>query len=460
MPPEHLRFGGGAADSTIVPAMALFLLIACILILVLSRQKAIAPFLIAGLVIPVNQVVVLGGLHFSPIRILVLVAMVRMIVSPGHERFAGGINRIDQMVALWSVFAVVAFFLEFPGTPAVIQGAGDLIDTLGGYLAVRYLIPDGASLRNTIKALALVCVIQGVPMIVERIAQINVFGYFAGIPVVSTIRDGKVRAAGTMGALSAGPFAGMCVPLFLWLWSKRESRTIAICGLISAMAMVITSNSSTSLSTLLGAFIALSFWRFRKQMRPFRWGVATALLSLHLLMKAPVWALIARLDFTGSSSSYQRYALIDMTIRHFSDWWLIGTNEYLNWGWDSWDTCDQFVDVALKGGLIPLIFFIATLSRSFGMIGRARKLVEGNRKEEWFLWCFGAAVFASFVSCWGINFTGILLLAFFALLALLPVAKAEALRTVRETVGSRNQERLAFAGGAKQVKSWAQAWSR
>jgi hypothetical protein len=149
-----------------------------------------------------------------------------------------------------------------------------------------------------------------------------------------------------------------------------------------------------------------------------------------------------------------------MTIRHFSDWWLIGTNEYLNWGWDSWDTCDQFVDVALKGGLIPLIFFIATLSRSFGMIGRARKLVEGNRKEEWFLWCFGAAVFASFVSCWGINFTGILLLAFFALLALLPVAKAEALRTVRETVGSRNQERLAFAGGAKQVKSWAQAWSR
>ena len=51
-------------------------------------------------------------------------------------------------------------------------------------------------------------------------------------------------------------------------------------------------------------------------------------------MKAPVWALIARVDLTGSSSSYQRYQLVDMTIRHFGAWWLIGTPDYVNWGSD------------------------------------------------------------------------------------------------------------------------------
>ena len=40
---------------------------------------------------------------------------------------------------------------------------------------------------------------------------------------------------------------------------------------------------------------------------------------LHLVMNGPVWSLIARVDLTGSSSSYHRYYLLDNCIRHFSD---------------------------------------------------------------------------------------------------------------------------------------------
>jgi hypothetical protein len=81
MPPELLRFGGRPADSTILSLMAIFLLIACVLILVLPRQNAIVPFLSACFFIPIYQVVVLGSLHFSPIRILILVALA------GNDRF-------------------------------------------------------------------------------------------------------------------------------------------------------------------------------------------------------------------------------------------------------------------------------------------------------------------------------------------------------------------------------------
>jgi hypothetical protein len=51
-------------------------------------------------------------------------------------------------------------------------------------------------------------------------------------------------------------------------------------------------------------------------------------------MKAPVWFLIARIDLAGGSSGYHRAMLIDTFLRHFGDWWLLGTKDAFSWGWD------------------------------------------------------------------------------------------------------------------------------
>jgi hypothetical protein len=437
--------------------MAIFLLVACVLILVLPRQNAIVPFLSGCFFIPIYQVVVLGSLHFSPIRILILVALARMIASPRHDKLPGGFTAVDKVVILWSVTVVIAFFLEFPGTAAVIQGLGDLVDTAGGFLAVRFLIPDGPTMRRAVKVLVVICVIQAVPMIGEQITHTNVYGYFTGMNPASTIRDGKVRASGTMGALTAGPFGGTLIPIFIWLWMERRLRIVAIAGLLGAAAMVIASNSSTSQLALLGSIVGFAFWRLRKRMRQVRWAVACVLVGLHLSMKAPVWALIARIDLTGSSSSWQRYFLVDMTIRHFSDWWLIGTPDFVNWGWGAWDTCNQFVDVAVKGGLLALIFFITVLSRSFAAIGRARKLVEGNRTQEWLPWCLGTALFGLFMAGWGINYSGMLLMGFYVLLAFITVTRLEASQLAGRTVGTHDLKGFAFSGSRGESKLWVKA---
>jgi hypothetical protein len=169
------------------------------------------------------------------------------------------------------------------------------------------------------------------------------------------------------------------------------------------------------------------------------------LVGLHMVMKAPVWALIARIDLTGSSSGDQRYALVDMCIRHFSDWWLLGTRYYNTWGWGTWDLVNQFVAVALTGGLLTLIFYIAIFSRSFRAIGRARKQVNGDRGQEWLLWCLGSALFATVVSSFGINFPAHTLMGFFALVACISVASSLARQTVVRTVEAPGQERFAFA---------------
>ena len=436
MVPDNLRFGGGAAETAIGPLVVFYLLVVCVLVLALPRGKAIVPFLVAYFTIPAGQVVVLGGLHFTALRILVLVALVRRASFKKREKYPAGFCAMDAAVILWSISTVLVFWLEFMEVPAVIAGLGTLVDLLGGYFAIRFLLPDGQAMRRAFRTLAVICVIQGACMINEQITGFNVFGLAGGISTHAAVRDGRIRAAGSLGALTAGPFGGVLIPVFLCLWSDRRSRLLAYAGLAGATAMVITSTSSTSWMALGGSLLGILFWPLRMHMRRIRWGLVIMLVGLHLVMKAPVWALIARVDLTGSSSGYQRYSLVDMTIRHFGDWWLMGTTDFVNWGWDTWDTCNQFVDVALKGGLVTLLFYIAIFRYGFGAIGRARKLANGDHGQEWLLWGLGSVLFATIVAQFGINYQVPLIMSFFALVVFIRIATAEASQAVLRNKGS------------------------
>lgn len=428
MVPEHLHFGGGAEDTAIHPLIAIYLLLVVVLILVLPRRKAITPFLIAFFTIPIQQVVVVGGFHFTALRFLILAGLARWAFSP---KSSGGKNPpnlggVGWAVVLWSISAAIAFCLEYRETQAVVKAVGTLLDTLGGFMVLRFLIPDGEALRRTLKTLAAVCVILGICMLNEFVTHKNVFGYVGGPGVEAAVRDGRIRAGATLGYLYAGAFAGVLIPMFLWLWTDKKSRMVAFAGLVGATTMVITTTSSTSYLAFMGSLIGLACWPLRKRMRLVRWAMVTCLVVLHLAMKAPVWALIQRIDLTGSSSSTQRYELVDMTIKHFSGWWLLGDKSYTSWGWGSWDLCNQFVAVALTGGLLTLIFYIAIFSRSFAAIGAARKFAEGNREQEWFLWCLGASLFATVVAHFGINYMAQLIIGFLSLVVCIRVATSEA----------------------------------
>jgi hypothetical protein len=406
------------------PVVAVWLVIAIVLILTRPRGQALAVFLLSCFSIPLGQVVVLGSLHFTVLRILVLAGLIRR--ASFRDKFPGGFNAVDQVVVLWTVSALVTLSLQWMNSQSLIHNLGDFLDALGGYFVVRFLIPDGEAIRRTVKVMAVICIIQGACMLNEQINHFNVFGYIGGMPLAVTIRDGKIRSEGVMGCIYAGVFGGALIPWFLWLGTAGKSRILALMGLAGATAMAITSNSSTSLMALSGSIVGLAFWPLRKHMRLVRWALATILVSLHLAMKAPVWALIARIDLTGSSSGDHRFKLMDNCIRHFSDWWLIGYKYFNAWGWDMWDLCNQFVVIALTGGLLTLIFYITIFKRSFAAIGTARKEVNGDRTREWLLWCLGVDLFANIVSHFGINYPAQLMMSIFPLLACISVAAFEA----------------------------------
>jgi hypothetical protein len=158
-------------------------------------------------------------------------------------------------------------------------------------------------------------------------------------------------------------------------------------------------------------------------MRLVRWGFVATLVFLHLVMKAPVWALIARVDVVGGSSGYHRYMLVDQFIRRFGDWWLLGTKVNSEWGWDMWDLANQYVAVGEVSGLLPFVFFLAIIVCGFKYVGLARKVCEEKRKKEneAFLWAIGAALFANVVAFFGISYFDQTQVVWYALLAIIPI---------------------------------------
>jgi len=331
---------------------------------------------------------------------------------------------------------VIAFLVLFAFVSAAwINQSGFLWDILGGYLAARLLIQDETDIQRVIRTLAYISVILAMCMLTERFFMLNVFGLLGGdTRIVPEMRDGLVRAQATFShPLLAGTFGATLMPLFILYWHSGKSKLEAMMGAISATVMVICASSSTPLLAYAAGIGAVCFWPFRKQMRLFRWGIVIALVTMQLVMKAPVWFVISHISLFGSSSSDHRAYLVDVFIKHFSDWWLVGTNAAGTWGWDMWDTSNQYVAEGESGGLVAFVCFIAMISNAFGRIGKARKAVEGDLPREKYFWILGAALFSHAIGFFGISYFDQTRMAWIVLLVMILAATAPVLLLSKKT---------------------------
>jgi hypothetical protein len=407
MQPDHPSFAGGATDSTVSPFVLVAMILAMIAIMVLPRKFTPLPLFFITLLSPFGQQFYMLGVHFYVLRLVVLVGLIRMFISPKElngKKIAGGINGIDIAFVICTMAQAFASIIRQAAMGAVIYQTGYLWDWLGGYFLIRWMIQDEEDVFRTLKYLAVLMIPLAIGMMMEQTKLFNYFSVFGGVPAVPEIREGKIRSQASFEhCLMAGCFAAVLPPLFLMLWKEGKAKLLGGLGILTATVMMLTSNSSTPLLAYAAGIGGIFAWQLRKSMRKVRWGIVFALLVLNAVMKAPIWFLIAHIDLTGSSSSYHRAALVDAFIRHFTDWWLIGTSSNADWGWDMWDVQNQYVSIGESGGLLALVFFILVISRTYGRLGNARKLIDGDLHKEWILWFLGCALFAETVGFFGVN---------------------------------------------------------
>jgi len=434
MIPENLRFGGGPSMTFLHPAVALALLICGTLMFVLPRTRAVVPFLVAAILIPPDQVLLIGGMHFPTIRVLTLFALARILKSRFSERtplFSGGLNRLDLVVILLSLFSAINALLLWQELQALVAQVGELYSVFGVYFFLRFVTRDQEDMLFTIRTFAYIVAIVGVLMIYEQANSWNPYAFLGGsrstVYATGIERDGHFRAMGSFAhPILAGTFGAVLVPLFVGLWLKDpRHRASALIGIAGATAMTVACDSSTPLIAYIAGVFALCLWPARQYMRVIRWSIVITLICLHLVMKAPVWHLISRIDLTGGSSSYHRFMLVDGFIRHFGDWWLLGTKSNADWGWCMWDQANQYVAVGQTSGLLPFLCFLTIITYGFGYVGRARRAPGIDKRTRLFLWAVGAALFANVVAFFGISYFDQTIVAWYALLGMIAAAAGQ-----------------------------------
>ena len=400
------RFANGAA-ATITPLGLAFLALAGALVLLLPRKYVVVPLLLVAFFVGMAQTIVVAGLHFQMIRIMVIFCWIRVIVS--HRSWQKGgkgfkLNNIDKAFAFWAVSSFVAFSLLWGSSDAAVNRLGFLYNAFGIYFFFRLICRDGEDVNRISQILIWICVVLSVCMLSEQLTGRNLFSILGGVPGLTAIRGGKLRSQASFGnAITAGIFGAVLMPLFLSLLQARKRRATAGLGVIAATVITFTSASSTPISVYAAGILGMCIWPLRKSMRMLRWAVVVLLVVLHMVMKAPVWALISRFDFQGGSG-YHRYVLVDTFINHFWDWCVIGYRYPEQWGWYTGDQANEYIFQGETGGLLTLALFLLIITRSFGRLGKARRAAGSDSAAARRLWALGCVLFAHCLALIGIDY--------------------------------------------------------
>jgi len=418
------KFGGGASDTIMHPAVAVAAVVAIVCMLVLHRKYKVIPFLLAVFLLPVGQQLYIAGVHLYVPRLLILFGVTCLIIEKVHSKitiFPGRWNDIDKIFLSWAIFRSVAVIsLNWGNSAAVINQVAFLWDTLGGYCLLRYLVRDNEDIIRVVQTFAGTAAILGLVMLNEKVRRQNLYGFLGSGPVIPQLRDGAIRAQGPFEhPLLAGAFAATLLPLFLWLWRTRGRKVMALSGIAGCTVMVACCSSSTPLMTYLAAIVGVCFWPLRRKMKAVRWIFVFMLVFCQIGMKVPVWFLLGRMDIIAGNSGYHRAMLIDTFVRHFGDWWLIGTNKAATWGYEMDDLCEQWVAEGETGGLATFICFVVLIARSFSRIGGMRRRLRRAPNQERLVWGIGVSLFSHCVGFFGISYFDQTRFAWYALIVMI-----------------------------------------
>lgn len=406
-----------SANATILhPLVALLLLILIPVSLAKGRRAAMAGLLVVLNFVTAAQRLYVGGVNLPIYRLLIFILILRMILR--REYAAIRLGKLDSAVIVQVLFTALAGFLRNPAFSAVTYQVSLVVDTLGGYLVVRSLVRDAQDVRNAISAIMWIALPIALIFIVERVTGRNPMAPFGGVLEHTWIREGKRRVQGPYPhVILAGAYWAACVPLFWAIEAKTsERRFLKYAATGGALVVIVLCASSTPLMSLMvGLFVIVLFYQQNVIGRVKAFAVA-AVVGLSIAWSKPIWFLLARIDFTGGSTGYYRYLLIDGFIRNWNQWIVIGARSSTELGAGLVDVCNEYVLKGLDGGLIGFGTFVAAIAFAFAYLGKLLK-VAVDKSERRLYWGLSASLIVHMMNYLGVSYFSQMVLAWWTTLA-------------------------------------------
>lgn len=382
------------------------LVLASVMMLSLPRRLAILPLLLASTYMTRGQELEIAAAHFTIPRLLVVVGFLRVLAR--GERLPDGLHAVDKLLLAWA--AILIGMSAFHTSDSWVFRLGLVWTELGCYFLFRIFLQDLEDVRKTFMFMCVALLPLALLMLSEKATGHNPFGGLGGVVEYSLVRHGHVRAAGPFAhPILAGTVGAMVIAMGLAVW--RTSRWRAWAGLLSGAGIVVAATSSGPILTIMFIGVGVAAWRFRDRMRAVRWAIVAGLITLDIVMKDPVYFLMARIDISGGSQGYYRAQLIRSSIEHLSEWWATGTDYTRHWMASGIYANDRMVDITnhflamgVMGGLCLMIVFIAIVAYSFRDVGHALiQHTETDSGQQRFVWLLGALLFAFVMTFWSIS---------------------------------------------------------
>jgi hypothetical protein len=356
-----------------------------------------------------GQGIQLGPFHFPLLRMLVFVGFLRVLVK--RERITGGMNDLDWLIIAFATWALISSIFHNDISTALVFRLGLSYNVCGIYFLLRVFCQSIDDVVHLIRLVAILLLPVALEMVYEVVTVQNLFSTLGGVGAAPAIRMGSVRANGPFShAILAGTIGAVCMPLMIGLWQKHKKT--AMVGLIACLTIVFTCASSGPILTVLAAILALAMWPLRKRMRIVRWFVVLGYIALDIVMKAPAYYLIARIDVASGSTGWHRAALIESAIKYIGEWWLGGTDYTRHWmpygvSWseDHADITNHYIQMGVIGGLPLTMLLIAIFYKGFSFIGqKLRHSTDLSKESRFFLWALGATLFAHAATCISVSY--------------------------------------------------------
>jgi hypothetical protein len=421
--------------STITPLGLAFTLVMGVLMYVLPRRYAPIPMIMVGCYITLGQMVYVAGLHFSVMRIIILIGWLRVFTRREYGELQ--FNKIDKAFLAWAFANVIIYNIQWQTYDALINRLGFLYNATGLYFLFRCLIRNLDEVMHTIKMLAFIILPFAMLMLYEKTTGHNMFSVFGGVPEYTVVRDDRLRCQGPFRhPILAGTLGATLMPCFVGLWSVKGARLIALLGLASATIITVTAASSGPVVAYASGLLALAIWPMRDKMRIVRWGVLLVLIVVQIFMKAPVWYLIGRLSEFVGGTGWHRAEIIDQAVNHFDEWWLVGSHYTAHWmpyvmpdNPDMADITSQYIMEGLIGGVLTMMLFIVLIARSFQLIGTAVNSTQNRIKgNKYAIWALGAALFAHVISFMSVVYFDQMVVFWFMMLSIISAASMASIK--------------------------------
>ncbi len=386
-----------------------FLLINALALLLLPRRWAPVPLLVGACYMTLGQGIEMGPFSFTVIRMLVLAGVVRIIAR--GERLAGRMNAMDRLIVVWAGWALFSSIFHNDPSGALIFRLGLVYNACGVYFLLRVFCQTFDDVVGLCRIAIILLVPLAVEMLNEKLTSHNLFSILGGVSESPSIRGDRIRAQGPFAhSILAGTIGAVCLPFAIALW--RQHRRKAVIGIGACFAMIFAAYSSGPILSAVAALGALWMWRFRHRMRLVRWLAVLGYIGMDLVMKAPAYYLIDRINIVGGSTGWYRSRLIQGAFEHFSEWWLGGTDFTIHWMPNALasaageaDVTNHYLRMGAIGGLPLMLLLIAVLAKGFSFVGQmSQQRPELTLDSRFMVWALGASLFAHAVTFMSVSY--------------------------------------------------------